>query len=247
MTEVSLAVKTLKYVKARGCDEIFEHRRNTLAYSCVLSGLAIWEDTKHCNTRDITFVHPEVRREECTNYRGNSLLSLPGKVYAKCREKRFPEITEHKLKISSAVFVPCVILLYALSLFNKRLFCRPRKGIRPGPSRKPFRSFAGIRCWRPPATDIQFIVFLFRRCVGIRNVKWKPLAVITGLQQGCVLSSLTSLSRSWVLTLGAWKVRKGDASMATTYCWKAEQWQINCCSVLFVFDCVVRWGARITN
>ena len=37
-------------------------------------------------------------RKQCTNYRGISLLSLPGKVYAKCLEKKCREIVESKLE-----------------------------------------------------------------------------------------------------------------------------------------------------
>jgi len=33
-------------------------------------------------------IHSEGERNECTNYWGISLLSLPGKVYAKCIAKR---------------------------------------------------------------------------------------------------------------------------------------------------------------
>ena len=37
-------------------------------------------------------------RKQCTNYRGMSLLSLPGKVYAKCLERKCQEIVESKLE-----------------------------------------------------------------------------------------------------------------------------------------------------
>ena len=37
-------------------------------------------------------------RKQCTNYRGISLLSFPGKVYAKCLERKCQEIVESKLE-----------------------------------------------------------------------------------------------------------------------------------------------------
>ena len=37
-------------------------------------------------------------RKECTNYREILLLSLPGKVYAKCHERKCPDIVERKLE-----------------------------------------------------------------------------------------------------------------------------------------------------
>ena len=43
-------------------------------------------------------------RKECTNYRGISLLSLPGKVYAKCLEKKCRELVESKLKVGQCGF-----------------------------------------------------------------------------------------------------------------------------------------------
>ena len=45
-------------------------------------------------------------RKQCTNYRGISLLSLPGKVYAKCLERKCREIVESKLEDSQCGFRP---------------------------------------------------------------------------------------------------------------------------------------------
>ena len=41
-----------------------------------------------------------------TNYRGISLLSLPGKVYAKCLERKCREIVESKLEDGQCGFRP---------------------------------------------------------------------------------------------------------------------------------------------
>ena len=45
-------------------------------------------------------------RKERTNYRGISLISLPGKVYAKYLEIKFREIVELKLKDGQCGFRP---------------------------------------------------------------------------------------------------------------------------------------------
>ena len=45
-------------------------------------------------------------RKQCTNYRGISLLSLPGKVYAKCLERKCREIVESKLEDRQCGFRP---------------------------------------------------------------------------------------------------------------------------------------------
>ena len=45
-------------------------------------------------------------RKQCTNYRGISLFSLPGKVYAKCLERKCREIVESKLEDGHCGFRP---------------------------------------------------------------------------------------------------------------------------------------------
>ena len=45
-------------------------------------------------------------RMQCTNYRGISLFSLPGKVYAKCLERKCREIVESKLEDGQCGFRP---------------------------------------------------------------------------------------------------------------------------------------------
>ena len=44
--------------------------------------------------------------KQCTNYRGISLRSLPGKVYAKCLERKCREIVESKLEDGRCGFRP---------------------------------------------------------------------------------------------------------------------------------------------
>ena len=44
--------------------------------------------------------------KKCTNYKGISLLSLPGKVYAKCLKKRCHEIVKPQLQDAQCGFRP---------------------------------------------------------------------------------------------------------------------------------------------
>ena len=53
-------------------------------------------------------IHRKGDRSECTCYWGISLLSLPGKEYAKCLVKRCREIIEPKLGDTNVVFVAAV-------------------------------------------------------------------------------------------------------------------------------------------
>jgi len=71
--------------------------------------------SKDWQTWVIILMHEIGDRSECTNYRDVSLLSLPGTVDAKCREKRCPEVIEPKMKNARCGFVPSVALQYSCS------------------------------------------------------------------------------------------------------------------------------------
>jgi len=83
-----------------------------LVFWRVIEKLANWADHPHTQ---------QGRKGEGTNYRGISLLSLPGKVYAMRLEKRCREIIEHKLgdSLHSAVFVLVTALQTKFSLSSK--------------------------------------------------------------------------------------------------------------------------------
>ena len=103
--KVATAIKEIKSQKAAGENEI---RPETLK---VLTGEGILWLTRMCQVvwkfgktpRDwqtgvIIPIFKKGDRQKCTNYRGISLLSLPGKVYAKCLERKCQEIVESKLE-----------------------------------------------------------------------------------------------------------------------------------------------------
>ena len=52
------------------------------------------EVPKNCQASVLISIHKKGDKKKCPNYGGISLLSLPGKVYAKCIEKRCREIVE---------------------------------------------------------------------------------------------------------------------------------------------------------
>ena len=49
-------------------------------------------------------VHKKGSKLHCKNYRGISLLSIPGKVYAKIPEKRIRDVTEDKILDEQGAF-----------------------------------------------------------------------------------------------------------------------------------------------
>jgi len=69
-------------------------------------------------TGKLVWSFPYTRRETRENARGISLLSLSGKVYAKCLE-RCREIIEPKLDDTQCCFCPAVALKTKFSLSDK--------------------------------------------------------------------------------------------------------------------------------
>ena len=57
-------------------------------------------------TSVIVTIHKKGDKKKCTNYRGISLTSVPGKVYAKCLQKKCREIVELKLTHAQCGFCP---------------------------------------------------------------------------------------------------------------------------------------------
>ena len=51
-------------------------------------------------------IHKKGDKRKCNNYRGISLISVPGKVYAKCLEKKCREIVDPKLTDAQCGFCP---------------------------------------------------------------------------------------------------------------------------------------------
>ena len=111
--EEATAIKGIKLGKAAGEDEI------TPEMLKALTGEGILWLTRLCQVaskfgkipRDwqtgvIIHTFKKGDRKQCTNYKGISLLSLPGKVYAKCLERKCRKIVESKLEDCQCGFRP---------------------------------------------------------------------------------------------------------------------------------------------
>ena len=59
---------------------------------------------KQWQTNVLIPIHKKGDKKKCTNYRGISLLSLPGRVFAKCLKKRCREIVEPQLQDEQCEF-----------------------------------------------------------------------------------------------------------------------------------------------
>ena len=103
--EVATAIKGIKCRKAAGKDEIILKMLKALTGEGILWLTRVcqvaWKFGKtprHWQTGVIIPIFKKGDRKQCTNYRGISLLSLPGKVYAKGFERKCREIVESKLE-----------------------------------------------------------------------------------------------------------------------------------------------------
>ena len=111
--EVATAIKRLKSGKAAGEDEIRPEMLKALDWEGIrwLTRVCqvawkLGKTPKDWQTGVIIPIFKKGDRKQCTNYRGISLLSLPGKGYAKCLERKCREIVESKLEDGQCGFRP---------------------------------------------------------------------------------------------------------------------------------------------
>ena len=150
-------------------------------------------------------------RRVCSNYRGITLLSLPGKVYSGVLERRVRRIVEPRIQEEQCGFRPgcgtvdqlytlCRILegawefaqpvhMFFVDLKSPQKTC-VEEGIRPCPSGSPVGGSQGVRGIDPL---IRAVRSLYDRCqslVRIAGYKSDLFPVRVGLRQGCPLSPI---------------------------------------------------------
>jgi hypothetical protein len=103
--EVTAAIKSLKNGKAAGLDEIRPEMLKALGSSGTIWLTRVirvaWDSGKtplDWQTGVVIPIFKKGDQRDCTNYRGISLLSLPGKVYAKVLEKKCRAIVDSKIQ-----------------------------------------------------------------------------------------------------------------------------------------------------
>ena len=111
--KVATAIKEIKFEKAAGKDEIRPEMLKALTGEGILWLTRVcqvaWKHGKTLRDWQTGVIIPIFKkgdRKLCTNYRGMSLLCLPGKVYAKCLERKCREIVESKLEDGQCGFRP---------------------------------------------------------------------------------------------------------------------------------------------
>ena len=111
--EVATAIKGIKSGKAAGENEIRPEMLRALTGEGILWLTRVcqvaWKFGKtprNWQTGTIIPIFKKGDLKQCTNYGEISLLSLPGKVYAKCLKKNWQEIVESKLEDGQCGFRP---------------------------------------------------------------------------------------------------------------------------------------------
>ena len=111
--EVATVIKGIKSGRDAGKDEITPEILKALTGEGILwltrVCQVVWKLGKiprDLQTGVIIPIFKKGDRKQCTNYRRISLLSLPGKVYAKCLERKCREIVESKLEDGQSGFHP---------------------------------------------------------------------------------------------------------------------------------------------
>ena len=202
---MATAIKGIKFGKAAGEDEI---RPEMLK---ALTGEGIHWLTRVCQvawklgktSRDwqtgvIIPIFKKGDRKQCTNYRGISLLSLAGKVYAKCRE-----IVESKLKDGLCGFLPgrsTTDQIFTLKqIFEKSweygkdlfaCFADLEKAYGRVPRDKLWKILQEYDVNSQLLHAIKSFYCRPKVCVRVNGRQSKPFHVGVGLRQGCVLSPL---------------------------------------------------------
>ena len=111
--DVNAVIKSLKTGKAPGEDDIRPEMLKAmniygvrwLTRVCKVT-CSTGQAPKQWQTSVIIPIHKKGDKRKCTNYRGISLISVPGKVHAKCLEKKCREIVEPKLTDAQCGFRP---------------------------------------------------------------------------------------------------------------------------------------------
>ena len=211
--DVNAVIKSLKTEKAPGEDDIrpemlkamniYGVRWLTRVYKMACR---IGQAPKQWQTSVIIPIHKKGDKRKCTNYRGISLISVVGKVYAKCLKKKCREIVEPKLTRTQCGVRPgrsTMDQIFALQqIFEKSweyakevnaCIVDLEKAYDRIPRDKLWAVLLqyGIDCQLLTSVKSQYMHFVV--CVRVNRAATKPFRVSVGLRQGCSLSPILFL------------------------------------------------------
>ena len=148
----------------------------------------------------------ERRQQKYTNSKGISLISVPGKVYAKCREKKCPEIVEPKLTGAQCGFRPgrsSMDQIFALQQICEKSWEYAKEVDACFVNlEKAYDYISRDKLWAVQLqynidghvlTAIKSLYMHSEVCVRVSSATTKPFGVSVGLRQGCSLSPILFL------------------------------------------------------
>ena len=208
--EVATAIKGIKSGKTAGEDEIRPKMLKAPTGEVILWLTRVcqvaWKFGKtprDWQTGVIIPIFNKGDRKQCTNYRGISLLSLPGKVYAKCLERKFREIVESKFEYGQCGFHPgrsTTDQIFTLKqIFEKSwkydkdlfaCFVDLEKAYDRVPRDKLWKVLQEYGVNGQLLRAIKSFYCRPEVCVRVNGKQSKSFQVSVGLRQGCVLSPL---------------------------------------------------------
>ena len=206
--DVNAVIKSLKTGKAPGEDDIRPE---------MLKAMNIYEVrwlTRVCKVACSTgqapkqwqTIHKKRYNRKCTNYRSISLISVWGKVYVKCLDKKCREIVEPKLTDAQCGFRPgrsTMDHIFALQqIFEKSweyakevnaCFVDLEKAYDRIPRDKLWAVLLQYGIDGQLLNAIKVLYMHSEVCVRVNSATTKPFRVSVGLRQGCSLSPILFL------------------------------------------------------
>ena len=213
--DVNAVIKSLKTGKAPGEDDIrpemlkamntYGVRWLTRVYKMACR---IGQAPKLWQTSVIIPIHKRGDNRKCTNYRGISLISVVGKVYAKCLKKKCREIVERRPKLTDAQcgFCPgrsAMDQIFAVQqIFEKSWEYAKEVNACIVDLEKAYDRIPRDKLWAvllqygiggQLLTSVKSQYMHFVVCVRVNRAATKPFRVSVGLRQGCSLSPILFL------------------------------------------------------
>ena len=205
--EVATAIKGIKSGKAADEDEIRPEMFKALTGEGILWLTRVcqvaWKFGKtprHWQTGVIIPIFKKGDRKQCTNYRRISLLSLPGKVYAKCLEWKCRKIVGSKLEDGQCGLRSITYQIFTLKqIFQKSweygkdlfaCFVNLEKAYDRVPRDKLWKFLHEYGVNGQLLRAIKSFYCRPEVCVRVNGKQSKPFHVVVGLRQAYVLSPL---------------------------------------------------------
>ena len=203
-------IESLKFGKSAGIDEIRPEMLKAMGKEGVLWVTRVikvaWERGETPGDWQTGMIVPLFKKGDkrvCSNYRGISLLSLPGKVYAKVLEVRSRAMVESRLGDEQCGFRPgrsTTDQLFTLRMVLEKAweygksvyscFVDLEKAYDRVPRGKLWSVLQEYGIDGPLLGAIQSLYTNCSSCVRVNGSKSTPFTVGVGLRQGCVLSPL---------------------------------------------------------